>query len=168
MAGPQPSVTAPRLLAVSLVALVLVAASGAYLTGVFAGTPCHDSPAAIDVAPREFSFETDGSGVLITFEAGKPFTEAETSELVVAVSGADGNATETVVWAVDHAGQLPVTPGTTFRVENASVNAVALRSGTTLAVQWRGHEWPLPPYCLNEREFEHGVWTRTYAEYVVP
>ena len=165
MADLRDAAASPFGVALAVSVLLVAGASGVLLNGSIGGSPCHDHPAAIDVYPRDFSVEMRESAVIITFEEGEPFTDVDTDELFVRIYQNGYSESENTVIATES--DLPIEPGATFRLTNSSFDTLTLDSGTLVTVQMRGHERPLPWYCLNERDTQT-IWEVTYDEYPIP
>lgn len=89
--------------------------------------------------------------VEVTHVGGDILTEEWTLSVTAVASTADDEATTRYALANRSEG-LPLEPGDSVRIEDVTIDGESLSSGDTVRIVWRGHQRPLPGYCLASRE----------------
>lgn len=98
----------------------------------------------------EVTADTDERAVEVTHVDGDILTEERTLSVTAVVSAGEPEAASRYVVANASEG-LPFEPGESVRIEDVRVDGRPLSGGDEVRVVWRGHERPLPDYCLGSR-----------------
>ncbi|QPV62185.1 hypothetical protein I7X12_15770 [Halosimplex litoreum] len=112
--------------------------------------PCSDDLAFQGPTTEvEVTVDTDERAVEVTHVDGDVLAEEWTLSVTAVVSSETGTTSEYV--AVNASDGLPFEPRGSARIENVTVDGRPLSDGDEVRVVWRGHERPLPDYCLGSR-----------------